>query len=577
MINSRHIWQSPSVRFLGLAAALLTVMTVSQFVTLLGVWPSVALVVATTAISPAYGLGLGIFIAPIQQFVTFGPWELHLLHGICWSFIAVRLAMLCRFRDFGGLNKLARSPVALFIAFFMLLVIIHNGNSFLSRYFLLDVGFAGTIFLIVAAIILADKLPAHLTVIVVTAIMVAGFFSIAFDSILNYVPVPDLGPPASVMPPDKLRLAGLHSNPNATAKFILAMQAIVGAALIQRDAARMDRKRVWTWLLYCAVSLALVATATKSALAAFPLALIALAVVSLSKDSWNRFRPWASIKLIGAGAAKAIGSFVLIFAVWAVVIAPTVKQHAAIEWLNSGKAGSRSDLLVLAGPGAQASVTASAGGQSRPPMPGRSLADIFSQELRIGQSSQLRAEGVAGDLADPFKSVPKGETWVNRECGIGCTGQRDLLWTAGWQTVKDNWLWGIGYGSWKKALFDKLSFPFDSPHSGFLELWGEFGLVGAVMYIAFALLVARRARDAGLVQVAGGQKPFIVACSLFAISILATELFEGTKFFAMSPHAIWIWTLLALQERVLDEAQAQRPRSDCNTTGILVRSGNGEL
>jgi hypothetical protein len=97
------------------------------------------------------------------------------------------------------------------------------------------------------------------------------------------------------------------------------------------------------------------------------------------------------------------------------------------------------------------------------------------------------------------------------------------------------------------------------------------------MYIAFALLIARRARDAGLVQVAGGQKPFIVACSLFAISILATELFEGTKFFAMSPHAIWIWTLLALQERFLDEAQAQRPRSDCNTTGILVRSGSSEL
>ena len=577
MSNSRHIWQNPSVRFLGLAAALLTLMTASQFIPLLGVWPSVALVVATTAISPAYGLGLGIFIAPIQQFVTFGPGELHMLHGICWSFIAVRLATLCRFRDLGGLNKLVHSPVLLFIASFMLLVVIHNGNSFLSRYFLLDVGFAGTIFLIVAAIILAERLPAHLTVVVVTAIMAAGFFSIAFDAILNYVPVPDLGPPASVMPPDKLRLAGLHSNPNATAKFILAMQAIVGAALIQRDAARMDRKRAWAWLLYCAVSLALVATATKSALAAFPLALIGLAVVSISRDSWNRFHPWASIKLIGAGAAKAVGCFVLVFAVWAVIIAPPLKHHAAIEWLNSGKTESRSDLVVLAGPDTQISVTVPAGGQSRPPMPARNLADIFSQELRIGQSSQLRAEGVAGDLADPFESVPKGETWVNRECGIACTGQRDLLWTAGWHTVKDNWLWGIGYGSWKKALFDKLSFPFDSPHSGFLELWGEFGLAGAVMYVAFALLIAWRARQAGLVQVAGGQKPFIVACSLFAISILATELFEGTKFFAMSPHAIWIWTLLALQARFLDEAQAQLPPSDHDTTGTLIRSGNGEL
>jgi O-Antigen ligase len=555
MIDPRQVWQNSSARFLGLAAALLALMTVSQFIPLLGVWPSVALVLATTAISPAYGLGLGIFIAPIQQFVTFGPAEIHLLHGICWSFIGIRMATLCSFRDFSGLRKIARSPVGLFIAFFMLLVIIHNGNSFLSKYFLLDVGFAATIFLIAAAIIMADKLPAHLPTIVVTAILAAGFFSIAFDAILNYVPISELGPPAAEMPPDKLRLGGLHSNPNATAKFILAMQAIVGAALFQRGAARMDRKRAGTWLLYCVVTLALAATASKSAIVAFPLALIGLAVLSISKDTSNRLQPGISLKSIGAGAAKVIGLFVLVLAIWAVVIAPTVKRRAAIEWLNSGKAGSRSDLVVLAGPGAPVSGAAAAGGQSRPPMPARNLADIFSQELRIGQSSQLRAEGVAGDLSDPFKSTPKGETWVNRDCGIACTGQRDLLWAAGWQTVRDNWLWGIGYGSWKKELFDKLRFPFDSPHSGFLELWGEFGVAGAVIYIALAIFIAVRARRVALFPVNSEQKPFIVACSLFAISILVTELFEGTKFFAMSPHAIWIWALLALQERSIDEAR----------------------
>src|SRR5260370_19929929 len=117
MINPRHIWQTPSVRFLGLAAALVALMTASQFIPLLGIWPSVALVLATTAISPPYGLGLGIFIAPLQQFVTFGPGELHLLHGICWSFIAVRMATLWRFPDFGGLDKIARSPVGLIMPF----------------------------------------------------------------------------------------------------------------------------------------------------------------------------------------------------------------------------------------------------------------------------------------------------------------------------------------------------------------------------------------------------------------------------------------------------------------------------
>jgi hypothetical protein len=535
-------------------------MIVPQFIPLLGAWPSIALIVATTAFSPAYGLGLGIFIAPIQQFVKFGPQDLHLIHGICWSFIGVRLASLVRLNDLRDLNKLARSPTGLFIAFFVFLVIVHNGNEFLSKYFLLDVGFAGTLLLIVAAIVLADRLPAHLTPIVITAIMSAGFFSIIFDIVLNYVPVLELAPPASVMPPDQLRLAGLHPNPSATSKFILAMQAIVGAASIQPIARPFDRGRLWMWLLYCAVSLALVATATKSAIFAFPLALLGLVAVSISRETWNSFPPWPSANWIGVGSLKVIGLLALIFVVWGIVIAPPLKRHAAIAWLNSGQPDFRGDLQLLAGESARVSATPAPAGSSRQPtLPARDFAEVLRDELRIGQSSQLQAESIQGDLADPFKSVPKGERSVVRDFCIACTGQRDLLWTAGWQTVEDHWLWGIGYGSWKKALFERLRFPFDTPHSGFLELLGEFGLMGAALYIAFALFIARRARSAVLAPTPDGQKPFIIACSLFAMSILATELFEGTKFFAMNPHAIWIWTLLALQERALEEGWLGSP------------------
>jgi len=73
--------------------------------------------------------------------------------------------------------------------------------------------------------------------------------------------------------------------------------------------------------------------------------------------------------------------------------------------------------------------------------------------------------------------------------------------------------------------------------------------------LSLALLIIRRARAAVIVNA----PPFVVGCSLYAISILVTELFEPAKFFAISPHAIWIWTLLALQDRTLAMLKREEP------------------
>jgi hypothetical protein len=225
------------------------------------------------------------------------------------------------------------------------------------------------------------------------------------------------------------------------------------------------------------------------------------------------------------------GACVLAFIAWGGFLAEPVKRYAASAWLQSGTLEKpRGDLWEIATSSSQ-----------------DILSNALEDELRIGKSLRLRAKGVQGDLGDPLKSALVDPTAAVRDCGISCTGQRDILWKAGLETVRDHWLWGVGFGGLKGELMARLEYPFDSPHSAVLELWGEFGIAGAVLYFSLALLIIRRARAVVVVNAL----PFVIGCSLYAISILITELFEPAKFFAMSPHAIWIWTLLALQDRTL--------------------------
>src|ERR1700744_257454 len=134
-------------RFLAVAALLVASLAVSGAVPSFDIWPAVGLLVLTTSLAPAHGLALAIFIAPFEQFFGIGIDRFHLLQGICWSFLAVRLAIMVKSTELGLLTK---SPSILFLGIFVVLILTRNATPFGSRYYLLDVGFVGTIFVIAA-------------------------------------------------------------------------------------------------------------------------------------------------------------------------------------------------------------------------------------------------------------------------------------------------------------------------------------------------------------------------------------------------------------------------------------------
>jgi hypothetical protein len=71
------------------------------------------------------------------------------------------------------------------------------------------------------------------------------------------------------------------------------------------------------------------------------------------------------------------------------------------------------------------------------------------------------------------------------------------------------------------------------------------------MYLTLVLFLIVRARHAIQAKAAGFEKWFLIGTSMAALALLSNELFDTSKFFSVSPHAIWIWALLALQERYL--------------------------
>jgi hypothetical protein len=177
------------------------------------------------------------------------------------------------------------------------------------------------------------------------------------------------------------------------------------------------------------------------------------------------------------------------------------------------------------------------------------LIERIEREFRIGQSYRLK--GSSGDLSDPFDSTVHHISGEKRSCGIMCTGQRDLLWHAGVQTIREHWLFGIGFGGWKTVLELKLGYPFDSPHVGPLDSWGQFGIAGAILYfwLAFTLIarLLRSARCDGHNRAVSDS----IWLSFSAFALLMTEMSNASNYFAVSALALWGWVLVGLQDRVL--------------------------
>jgi hypothetical protein len=616
---ARAVEKSATNRFLILCFVVLAMLSLLWLWKPLGIWPAAIVVLVTIVLAPAYGLALDIFLAVFQQFAYAGPSDFHLLHGITWSAITVRLAFMMRFSN---LHYVVRSPTAMLLSVFVLLVIFYNALPFHSPYYWLDVGLVCSLIVIVAAVVVPGLLPSYLPRLIVVAIFAGVLLTIVFDAAYVYVPLPGLSPLTLhlELPPHYLRLAGLHTNPLASSKFIVVCCCMLAAALARMDPQQTRAGVIATWTVFAITALALVATESKSTIFAF---LVSFLIVNLFA-----FRI-ETITLRSAIWAAAVGGlFVVTLVLWAVVIAPPVKHYAARAWLEEVDL-KRIDVRELAGlppsaiegltapanpahaeigtlpigaasqhagtpsepagvpisasvgsppgstdahaepAGAPPSAPASSGSKSSntsleptrappvaagtDPQPGAlGVLRKFALEFRIGRSYRISAP--IRDPDNPLSTLVIGEeTGVPRDCVL-CTGQRDLLWAAGRDVIEEHWLIGIGFGAWKRLLGEKLGFPFDHPHFGLLEVWGEFGIVGLAMYLTLIVFLLRRAGAAIRANVEGFDKWFLVGSSMAMLALLFNELFDDTKFFSLSPHSIWVWPLLALQEGFL-----QRP------------------
>jgi hypothetical protein len=168
------------------------------------------------------------------------------------------------------------------------------------------------------------------------------------------------------------------------------------------------------------------------------------------------------------------------------------------------------------------------------------LGGSIVDELRIGRSSVM-------------KELPSGEiTYEDRKSDIWHTGQRDILWSAGINAIKQHPLWGIGYKQWSHFMQDTLGYPFRSPHNGFLEVSGGYGVAGMVLYVtlcAFVVLNVWRSK---------GTSDFLLKWTSLSIVIVpVVEAFDASMSLAVTLPAVWFWALAGVQESRLVTASSE--------------------
>ena len=332
-----------------------------------------------------------------------------------------------------------------------------------------------------------------------------------------------------------VRLAGVHANPNATAKFLIAGQAFllaaVWAAFVWDGSGPLRcsvRIKIALLLMAALGAVAIGATLSKASLlgmAGAPL----LAALWL----WGRSRRRA---VFSAGSA--------------VVVLGLALGYGAVL------AGGLEKTVIQRGMHKPSPPELPRAAEKKSETP--DLAARLASQFRLSQSVEMTvAPPVAGqaqrkreipvDRSEMYRNFDGPIEYKTRECeSVTCTGQRDRLWRAGLEIWKENWILGIGPGGWSEAYSAALQFPFDTPHNAVIEMGGGFGLPGLGIYALFVWCLLGQIRAAFLTSYADFTTAvYVRGAVLFAGAILITELVDPAKFFAMSPHTIWLWWLLA--------------------------------
>ena len=323
-----------------------------------------------------------------------------------------------------------------------------------------------------------------------------------------------------------LRFSGLHINPNATAKYLLLGAALLGASYVAAPSARLRGVALMSLI---AASLAVSATLSKSATVGILGALAIALSWAVLRRAWSRARP-------------ILVAFVAVFltaATWEIALFPVMKDFTIHRYFESRKVPA----------------------PRVPPPSDDSMTVRLQKQLRIYESYEMRVErrdSGAHPRSEMFRNIEGQIVYSRRDCGLVCTGQRDRLWKAGADVVRQHWLFGIGSGAWPREFQERLQFPFDSPHNGVLELWGSHGLAGLVISVLLIAMLFRSVIKAFAMPSHDSRSVFALGISLYCLAILITELFDPAKFLTMNPHAVWLWIFVPALARILENSE---PRS----------------
>jgi len=337
--------------------------------------------------------------------------------------------------------------------------------------------------------------------------LIAGGAAIAILSALYlYIPMPALVGDVFIHT-EVLRLVGIQDDANSIARWILPAAM---AALIAANAKRPIPTLLWVMLW----GMALLATASKSGLIWFAVALLALPFFT---KRWKEMA--ASLLAVGLGAV-----------LWFGVIEHPLKRHAATSWYESGLSNDGAvtvayDLYTKTKPyyarldkyapksifgnfitslrirTTSEPIVIDANPETPPPRPRLILPPAGEPNKKAFVTNRDWSKIHDAPKKDVQSKLAKTEAVKaeQEELGILETGDRRRLWLAGIHIFGSHPWWGIGAMGWPAEMIKEVRFPYSSPHNGFLQVSGSYGLLGALLYLAaiarLGWLIIRRRGD----------------------------------------------------------------------------------
>ncbi len=494
-----------------------------------------AVLFALTALaSPMSGLLLVLTAVVFQYLFWFVPDDFYRIIG------ALSVAYVVRTLPNTLYEARRFSAQWLALAFFIALVFLHLYPPIGVGEVVTAIGFlllAATIFLQVRNMAGKPEIAA-----VIATVCLSGFIAGVMGFIYIYLPVPQLflsHSPLNELQLIDMRLIGAQDNPNGMAARLLPASVIVPLMMFLR------RKPRSLWIVLFAMGAVLIAaTATKSLMLALMVIGLILAYAAAKQ---NFLMKWSATLFAGVA--------VVVFFLAGVL--PSLQARSADFWKQYSEPTLNTayyHYLAKRSSSSWRSVT--------------NLLGTLGREFRVGRVPQEPrfVLGKAGRevIYTPIPGARKDDLTQR----LIASGERTRLLKTGLQVIADHPWWGVGHKGWPVVMERRLGFPFLSPHNGFIETWGAYGILGALLYLAIIIFAARnywaiekRENDPSLLWLNRG-------IAFYLLATLLREMVDVSSVLAVTPIALWGWAALGLQD-----GMARQYRSPLKAAQSLTSAG----